>query len=193
MLRRCVWSRNIKNRRSIYIYDISSLRINGCNRSNCEQFYITFFYIVPLQHNAFVRHHYPSDFSNHGIFPIDVVLCARCWWPTRTTFISNMCSTRFKPFHPLTNLSLTHGTLSILSQHTTVNCHRFHFFCPNKPHYATLFFDGAILQRSVNVFALVAAIRMKAERCTANGWNLQQALSIMRNAPAPLCPGYCVI
>jgi hypothetical protein len=26
---------------------------NGFNRSNCEQFYI-FFYIVPLQHNAFV-------------------------------------------------------------------------------------------------------------------------------------------
>ena len=25
---RCVWSRNIKNRRSIYIYDISSLRVN---------------------------------------------------------------------------------------------------------------------------------------------------------------------
>jgi len=28
VLRRCVWSRNIKNRRSIYIYDISSLRVN---------------------------------------------------------------------------------------------------------------------------------------------------------------------
>ena len=27
MLRRCVWSRNIKNRRSIYIYDISRLRV----------------------------------------------------------------------------------------------------------------------------------------------------------------------
>ena len=26
---------------------------NSCNRSNCEQFYISFFYIVPLQHNAF--------------------------------------------------------------------------------------------------------------------------------------------
>ena len=26
----------------------------GFNRSNCEQFYISFFYIVPLQHNAFV-------------------------------------------------------------------------------------------------------------------------------------------
>jgi len=32
---------------------------------------------------------------------------ARCWWPTRTTFISNTCSTRFKPFHQLINLSLT--------------------------------------------------------------------------------------
>ena len=49
----------------------------------------------------------------------------RCWWPTRTTFISNICSTRFKPFHPLINLSLTHGALSILSQHTTVNFHSF--------------------------------------------------------------------
>ena len=28
MLRRCVWSRNIKNRCSIHIYDISSLRVN---------------------------------------------------------------------------------------------------------------------------------------------------------------------
>ena len=27
-MRRCVWSRNIKNRRSIYIYDISNLRVN---------------------------------------------------------------------------------------------------------------------------------------------------------------------
>ena len=56
-----------------------------------------------------------------------------------------------------------------------------------------LFFDGAILQRSVHVFTLVAATRLKAERCTAHGWTLQQALSILRNAPAPLCPGYRVI
>jgi len=61
-----------------------------------------------------------------------VVLCARCWWPTRTTFISNTCSNRFKPFHPLINLSLIHGALSILSQHTTVNFRRFHSFCPKK-------------------------------------------------------------
>ena len=27
---------------------------NGFNRNNCEQFYISFSYIVPLQHNAFV-------------------------------------------------------------------------------------------------------------------------------------------
>jgi len=52
---------------------------------------------------------------------------------------------------------------------------------------ATLFFDGAILQRRVHVFALVASTRLKAERCTARGWTLQQALSITRNAPAPLC------
>ena len=77
------------------------------------------------------------------------------------------CSTRFKPFHPLINLSLTHGALFILSQHTTVNFHRFHSFCPKKAHYATLFFDGAILQKMVHVFALVAATRLKAERCTA--------------------------
>ena len=118
---------------------------------------------------------------------------ARCWWPPRTTFISNTCSTRFKPFHPLINISLTHGALSILSQHTTVNFHRFNSFCPNKPHYATLFFDGAVLQRSVHVFALVAATRLKAQLCTAHGWNLQQALSILHNAAAPLCPGYRVI
>ena len=47
-----------------------------------------------------------------------VVLCARCWWPTRTIFISNTGSTRFKPFHPLIYLSLTRGALSILSRHT---------------------------------------------------------------------------
>ena len=29
VVRRCVWSRNIKNRCSIYIYDISSLRVNS--------------------------------------------------------------------------------------------------------------------------------------------------------------------
>src|SRR5215472_10260667 len=51
---------------------------------------------------------------------------------------------------------------------TTVNFHRFHSFCPKKPHYATLSFDGAILQRSVHVFAPVAANRLKAERCSAN-------------------------
>jgi len=118
---------------------------------------------------------------------------ARCWWPTRTTFVSNSCLNRFKPFHPLINLSLIHGALSILSQHTTVIFHRFHSFCPKKPHYATLSFDGAILQRSANVFALVAATRLKAERCTAHCWTLQQALSILRNAPASLCPGYRVI
>ena len=102
------------------------------------------------------------------------------------------CWTQFKPFHPLINLLLTHGALSILSQHTTVNFHRFHS-CPKNPHYAMLFFDGAILQRSVHVFALVAATRLKTELCTANGWTLQQALSILHNAPAPLFPGYRVI
>ena len=122
-----------------------------------------------------------------------VVLCARCWWPTRMTFISNTCSTWFKPFHPLINLSLSYGALSILSQHTTVNFQRFRSFCPKKPHYATLFFDGAILQRRVHVFALVAATRLKVECCTAHGWTLEQALSIPRNAPAPLYPGYHVI
>ena len=40
---------------------------------------------------------------------------------------------------------------------------------PKKPHYATLFFDGAILQRGVHVFALLAANRLKAERCSADG------------------------
>ena len=49
-----------------------------------------------------------------------------------------MCSTRFKPFHPPINFSLTHGVLSILSQHTTVNFHRFHSFCLKKPHYVVL-------------------------------------------------------
>jgi len=122
-----------------------------------------------------------------------VVLCARCWCPTRKTFISNTFSTLFKLFHPPINLTLTHGARSILSQHTTVNFHRFHSFCPKKPHYATLFFDGTILQRSVHVSALVAATRLKEECYTAHGWTLQQALSILRNAAAPLCPGYCVI
>ena len=149
--------------------------------------------IADIQMCSHFRHRYLSVVSNHGIRPVDVVLCARCWWPTRMTFISNTCSTRFKPFHPLINLSMTHGALSILSHHTTVNFHRFHSFLPQKPHYATLFFDGAILQRSVHVFALVAATWLKAERYTANGWTLQQALSILCNVPAPLCPGYRVI
>ena len=100
-----------------------------------------------------------------------VVLCAWCWWLTRK-IISNTCSIQFKPFHPFINLSKTHGVLSILSQHTTVNFHRFRSFCPKKPHYATLFCDAAILQRSVHVFALIAATRLKAERCTAHGWTL---------------------
>ena len=139
------------------------------------------------------RHRYLSVFSNHGICPVNVVLCVQCWWPTRTTFINNTCSTRFKPFHPLINLSLTHCALSILSQHTMVNIHRFHSFCPKKPHYITLFFDGAILQNSVHVFTLVAVIQLKAEHCNENDWTLQQALSIPRNAPAPLSPGYRII
>jgi len=70
---------------------------------------------------------------------------------------------------------------------------QFHSFCPKKLHYATFFFDGAILQRNVHVFALVAATRLKVERCTANDWTLQQTLSVLCNAPAPLCPGYHVI
>jgi len=105
------------------------------------------------------------------------------------TFISNTCSTRFKPFHPIINLSLTHGALSILNQHTAVNFHRFQSFCPKKPHYATLFFDDAILQRRIHVFALVAATRLKEERCIAVDWTLQQAFWIVRNVPAPLHPG----
>ena len=37
VLRRCVWSRNIKNGCSIYIYDISRLRVNrSCKTSNCN-------------------------------------------------------------------------------------------------------------------------------------------------------------
>ena len=110
--------------------------------------------------------------------------------PERPSSLTRL--TQFEPFHPLINLSLTPGALSILSQQMTVNFHRFHSFCPKKPHYATLFFDGAILQRSVHVFALVAATRLKAEGCTAHGWTLQQALSILRNAPAPFSPGYRV-
>jgi hypothetical protein len=97
---------------------------------------------------------------------LDVVLCAGCWWPTRTAVMSNTCLTWSKHFHPLTNISLTNGALSILSQHMMVNFHS-----------------------SVHVFALVATTQLKEERCTANGWTVQQALSILRSAPAPLCPG----
>ena len=116
---------------------------------------------------------------------VSVSVCV-CWWSTRTTFISNTCSTRFKHLQTLINLSSTHGALFILSQHTTVNFHRFHSFCPKKPDYATLLFAGAILQRSVHVFALIAATRLKAERCIAHSWTLEQALSILLNAPSPL-------
>ena len=81
--------------------------------------------IADIQMCSHFRHCYLSVFSNRGICPVDVDLRAQCWWPTRTAFISNTCSTQFKPFHPLINLLLTHGALSILSQHTTVNFHRF--------------------------------------------------------------------
>ena len=36
VLRRCVWSKNIKNRCSIYIYDISSLRVNNIKQNHSE-------------------------------------------------------------------------------------------------------------------------------------------------------------
>jgi hypothetical protein len=78
---------------------------------------------------------------------------------------------------PHTNLSSTHGALSILSQHTTVNFHRFHTFCPKKPHNAT-FFDGAILQRRIHVFALVAGTRAKAERWRRQYCAMHQLLSV---------------
>jgi hypothetical protein len=55
-----------------------------------------------------------------------------------TSFISNTCSTQFKPFHPLINLSLTNGALSTLSQHMTMDFHWFHSFCPKKPHYVAV-------------------------------------------------------
>jgi len=35
-------------------HKVKSKSFNGFNRSNCNQFYVSFFYIVPLQHNAFV-------------------------------------------------------------------------------------------------------------------------------------------
>jgi len=38
VLRRCVWSRNIKNRCSIYIYDISSLRVNDDKTYDGKQY-----------------------------------------------------------------------------------------------------------------------------------------------------------
>ena len=38
MLRRCVWSRNIKNRCSIYIYDISRLRVNRIKKIACFRY-----------------------------------------------------------------------------------------------------------------------------------------------------------
>ena len=119
--------------------------------------------IADIQMCSHFRHRYPSVFSNHGI-------CPSMWsyvryvdgQPERPSSV-----TRVRPDLDLSthsNLSLTHGALSIMSQHTTGNFHRFHSFCPNEPHYATLFFDGAILQRSVHVFALVAASRLKEER-----------------------------
>ena len=57
VLRRCVWSRNIKNRCSVYIYNISSLRVNASrwlyNKNNqmtwYSCFYVTFLwnYLFP--------------------------------------------------------------------------------------------------------------------------------------------------
>jgi hypothetical protein len=41
-----------------------------------------------------------------------------------------ICDLATPPFHPLANLPFTNGALSILSQHTTVNFHR---FLPKKP------------------------------------------------------------
>ena len=118
-----------------------------------------------------------------------VVLCAQCWWPTRTTFISNTCSTRFKPFHPLINLP----TYSWCCVHTEPTYDgefpQVSLLLPKQTALRHAVLRWCNLAKERHVLALVAATRLKAERCAAHGWTLQQALSILRNAAATLCPG----
>jgi len=110
--------------------------------------------IADIRMCSHFRHRYPSSL---------IMASALSMWSSVRDVDGRPTLTCLRPdlnFSTHSNLSLT-SALSILSQHTTVNFHRF-YPCPKKPPYAT-FFDGAISQRSVHVFALVAAIRLKAE------------------------------
>ena len=49
MLRRCVWSRNIKNGCSIYIYDISRLRVKTLFWRGCQLFTYFYFFVGVLE------------------------------------------------------------------------------------------------------------------------------------------------
>ena len=48
------YPRTAENPYFLYMRENQKVKAKYINRSNCEQFYISFFYIVPMQHNAFV-------------------------------------------------------------------------------------------------------------------------------------------
>jgi len=69
VLRRCVWSRNIKNRCSIYIYDISSLRV----KLTIEKIWLPLKSTnkIPLCLFQPTKIENITDFkSSHGMFPL---------------------------------------------------------------------------------------------------------------------------
>jgi len=60
VLRRCVWSRNIKNRCSIYIYDISNLRVNSK-----QEIHQAIYLLVKLNHNWLILVY--EDFTEYKL------------------------------------------------------------------------------------------------------------------------------
>jgi hypothetical protein len=128
-----------------------------------------------------------------GICPVDVVLCARCWLPTRTTSISTTCSTQFKTFHPLLNIWLTDGALSTLSQHTTVNFHRFRSFCPKENALRHVVLRWCNLAKECPCFCPRCCHSTEGRALYCKWLNSSPGTVNTAHAPAPLCPGYRVI
>lgn len=91
--------------------------------------------LPPLVLTGFLGHFW----SSHPLFWC--VFGALCWWATRSAFICCTCSSRFKTFYPLRQLSLIHGVCYILHQHPTMDFHRFDSLCPQNEHYDALFLD----------------------------------------------------
>jgi len=100
--------------------------LSTLSQHTAVNFHIPFFHIVPLQHNAFVIsfNWFLYSCGEEAIRLRDVD-----GRPERPSSVTRV-RPRFKPFHPLINLSSTHGALSTLSQHMAVNFHWFNSLCP---------------------------------------------------------------